>query len=128
MKDFDYYKNVEAEYHDYFTIKNKMLVELNSTPLTVEERKKRESELGTLARAKAKELNAEYYAERNKKTEEFWRDCREELGYTSYLDEEGVRILESKAEEDGHSSGYSEVFCELQDLDEFVYKIREHLK
>jgi hypothetical protein len=128
MKDFDYYRDVEAEYHDYFNIKNKMQAELNNTPLTVEERKKREAELGTLARAKAKELNATYHEERNKKTAEFWRDCREDLGYESYLYEEGVRILESKADEDGHSGGYSEVYSKLQELDGFIHEIRRHFK
>lgn len=37
-----------------------------------------------------------------------------------------VAALEYKAYEDGHSSGYPEVFCQLQDLVLFVHEIETH--
>lgn len=66
----------------------------------------------------------DYYAEpKDVAYEEFWKDAREELGYDKFLNADGVSCLESKAYEEGHSAGFSEVFLCLGDLTEFARQI-----
>lgn len=66
--------------------------------------------------------------ERNRLKVEFWTDCRLNLGYDKWLTERGVRVLEGKAWEMGHSAGYSEVYDYLCDLVDFVREIIKETK
>lgn len=125
MKDFDYYsdRNVKAEYPDRRGYKKKLIEEIDNTPMTTDQRTAAMSKVEQRVREWFNEAVKPYYKERNRLAEEFWKDAREELGYDQYLNDDGVRALEAKAWEDGHSAGFSEVFCHLQELESFVEDI-----
>lgn len=128
MREFNYYRTNKYEYHDPYTIKRRLKKELDEKPLTVEDRKKQESELQSIATAESRKLNQPYYAEQRRLDDEFWADAREEIGYCGYLDEKGVQILEHRAYEDGHSYGYPEIYSKLVDLEQFIDEIRQHIR
>ena len=131
MKPWDQYKAKEA-YPDRIAVVREYIKErmpaLDDTPLTKEQREKAENEL--------KEEAKRYYQERRKNytdavaaaTREFWEDARNDLGYDAFLDVEGMQLLESKAWDDGHSYGYSEIFSHLKDLVSLMRKIQPHFK
>lgn len=126
MKDWDYYSKPKAAYFSFEeekAYKQKLTDEINESKMTAAERTKALAELKGKVRQYETEYNKPYKEEQAKLTDEFWADAREELGYESFLDEDGVTALESKAYEDGHSSGYSEVFCVLGNLVEFAEAI-----
>ena len=128
MKDFDYYRTNKHEYHDTYFVKRNLKKELDQIPLTVEDRKKREVEISSIAIAEAKKLNQPYHVEQQRLQAEFWADAREDIGYDKYLNEEGVNILESAAYDRGHSGGYADTFSVLEKLADLYERLRPHDK
>lgn len=130
MKNFKYYSTPSMPYFGYDESK-KMLVsltkEINKTPMMATERLEALDRIPKEVREYAKILNAPYNEKCRELDLEFYADSREELGYDKILNEGGCMILESKAYELGHSSGYAEVFDILEELTDFVKEIKECL-
>lgn len=125
MKDFDYYKTTKTPWPRQKDIIRELISELDNIPMTKSERLEKEIEAAQRGEILYKEKFKEYQLESNKLKDEFWRDCREELGYDSFLTKRGCEILESKAWEDGHSYGFSEVYNHLCELSDFADQIIE---
>lgn len=127
MKDFDYYKTNPHKYPNRFEYKKKLIDEIDNTPLTKDQRKAELDKVDERTREWFKEAVMPHNAEASRLESEFWQDCRAELEYSSYLDETGMGIIEHWAYEDGHAYGFSQVFSELEKLDEFLTKIKGHI-
>jgi hypothetical protein len=125
MKDFTYYNNVKTPYPRRKDIIREIIAKLDDVPLTKAGRIEREEMAAKEGELIFKEKLAEYNKESNNLKEEFWKDCREEFGYDSFLSKRGCEILESKAWQEGRSCGYSEVYNCLCDLSDFVSEIIE---
>lgn len=65
-----------------------------------------------------KQLRREYEAEDVRLEKLFYRDCCEDVGLNP--DERRSQIIFGKAYQDGHSSGYSEVYLILCDILQFL--------
>lgn len=96
--------------------------------MTADERKTALVGVKRKVREHAAEQNKPYNEAKAKLKDEFWSDARKELAYDSFLDDEGVKALESKADEEGHASGYSEVFYQLETLSDFAEKMVKSAK
>lgn len=132
MKDFDYYSKISS---DHYSLADADLVRSLREECIVANRYRyqdfsKETERAVIEYVckRINEMNEPYHDERARLTAEFWDDARAELGYESFLAQEGVAALESKAYEDGHSAGFSEVFGCLSDLTEFARVIARNLK
>jgi hypothetical protein len=127
MKDFNYYNTTNTEYLTYQQkedYRQKLIDEINSEKLTADERIAKLDKVKKQVDNHERTYNKDARAEESRKKREFWEDAREELEYTEWLTEDAIMVLENKAWEDGHSSGYSEVFYQLQELVEFSEKLR----
>lgn len=67
-----------------------------------------------------------YHTEANRMEEEFWKELQEDLGWDD-LPEKIASALRSRAWEQGHSSGYNEVYAVACDYSDLVNAIREAL-
>lgn len=65
-----------------------------------------------------KKARQEYTKEEERLIDEFWKDVFEEIGIP--LDHPKAAKLRSKAWQEGHSNGLSEVYYHLEDLWEFL--------
>jgi len=133
MKNWDHYrepKNVSYfGYEETKAFEAALRAEINfDKPLTAAAREKALADVKRQVREHAAEQNKPYNEAKGKLEAEFWADAREELGYEAFLTAEGVSALEYKAYEDGHSSGHSEVFSQLQDLADFAEKMTKAAK
>jgi len=132
MKNWEYYnKPKDIEYFGYEEKKafeKALLDEINNSPMTAAEREEALANVKKQVVAHVNEQNKPYREAAAKLQAEFWADAREDLGYDDFLTKKGVEILESKAYEDGHSSGFSEIYGHLQDLTDFCQKIVENHK
>ncbi len=129
MKDWDYYRVPNEEYCSYEQeqeILKQLIEEINNTPLTALEREKRLKDVKRIVREKVAEIEAPAKEKQAKLTEEFWQDARDDLGYSDWLTPEGQSKLESKAYEEGHSSGYLEVYYKLTELSDFLSDMKNH--
>lgn len=130
MKDFDYYNTPKTKYTSYAEkreYKDALRKEIDDTPMTAKERESALAAISKKVREWEAEQNKPYYAERDMLVEEFWRDARSGMNYPDILDEKGMEILEAKAYQDGHSGGFGDVYHHLNELDDFVYNIKDHL-
>lgn len=127
MKSWDYYREPAGipyfGYEESKAFENDLRAKINDAPMTAKEREVALADVKRQVREHAAEQNKPYNEAKGKLEAEFWADAREELGYTEFLNDEGVSALEYKAYEDGHSSGFPEVFCQLQSLVDFCQKI-----
>lgn len=128
MKNFNYYSIVEVPYTRISEFKKLKLKEINEQKMTAAERDLAISELENLCAKKIKENTEEYKKERDKKKNEFWKDCREYLGYDKILTYNGCHILEKFAWSLGHSNGFEEVFNCLSDLDDLIVRIKDEFQ
>lgn len=128
MKDFEYYKNVGVELLREKGLLADAIALLDNVPMTKAEREKAENQAKEEVKEIYKKNRAEYSKAEQSLTDEFWKDCRKELNYGSYLTDKGCSLLESKAWEDGHAYGFSEVYNHLVDLDELIYTIKDEIK
>lgn len=131
MKEWSYYdkpKNVEYYGYDYQeSYKRDEIKRINDTKLTVSEREVMLINLKQQIREHMRELNEPYNAACRALTAEFWEDARQELGYHLHLTPEGISKLESKAYEEGHAYGYSEVYHHLRELWGFFTSLASEL-
>lgn len=125
MKDWDYYNKPKSECFSFSEVKREIKRHINATPMTAQERHDAFADMEASARRIVDEKNRPYDEEKAALDAEFWRDAREEIGYGKMLNEKQIGILESKAWQDGHSAGYSEVFIHLQDLGDFIQDIND---
>ena len=131
MKDFAYYSTPKTKYFGYeeeVAYKQSLLDEINDTPMTAKKREKALADVKQRVREHVAEQNKPYNEEQKKLTQEFWEDARDELGYTAFLSVKAQQALEYLAYERGHSSGYAEVYCQLQDFAEFAKAIADNPK
>lgn len=120
MKDFKYYSSTDASYYDYPSIVGELKDAINNERLTAQERLEKLKELPKLASKSHRELNEPFHKEQHDKLAEFWKDCRDDLGYAKNLSQEAAGALERKAWEDGHAYGFGEVYAELTSLVEML--------
>ncbi len=128
MRDLDYYtiRNWDLpNKRDLFQVK---LRELDEIPMTKKEREDAEKQA-------QEEVNEIYLKERKKYQEaqnkldaEFYIDCREDLGYDKFLNEEGCKALESYAYQEGHSGGCGEIYNQLSELTDLAQKLVDNRK
>lgn len=62
------------------------------------------------------EVERPYFDELKELREEFWRDARQELGYTRFLTEEAVKLVEFQAEELSEDADYENIYASLYDV------------
>ncbi len=131
MKDWEYYSTPKAAYFGYEAkkeFKYKLIAEIDSTPLTLDERKRRLDDVPNLVRSWVNGKNRPYHEELRQLTDEFWKDARDDIGYDDWLNDDGISHLESRAWEMGHSNGCSEVYYHLRDLCEFLKDMKDYFK
>lgn len=126
MKDFKYYSDSGIEYPNKRDYEKSLIEVINNTPLTVSDRNAAMDDIKRKSAEWFKEAVRPYNNKVSELIDEFWRDCRESLGYTDFLDDEGVSILENMAWDRGHANGFDEVFCQLDILCDFAKQIVEH--
>lgn len=125
MKDWDYYSIIDAKYPCRGDYKRSLIERIENTPMTKAER---DEQMGSLSRAVNEwfmEAVKPYNAEVARKTGEFWADARAELGYDKLFTAKGVAALEHAAWEQGHSAGFSDVWCCLCDLVELAQTLHK---
>ena len=119
MKNFDYYNCRDL----IFPVKPKTISLTSKNPSEEEIQeylsKKSIYEIEMEEYSKAKDA---YYTEQGRRIDEFWEDAREELLCTSYPDHVWEKCC-TKAYDDGHSAGYSEIFSCLAEIVCFVDSI-----
>lgn len=126
MRDWKYYETNTVPLPDKRAKEREMRDEINNTRMTATERRD--------AMAKVHEQLKEWYqlayqpyeAEQDRLKEEFWVDCRNELGYGSKLSFAGCRIMEETAWRDSHSNGFSEVYSTLDKYWDLFTSVRPH--
>jgi len=125
MKSFGYYKQTNLPYFGRFDSDygKKLIKEINDSSMTSQERIDALNGVDVKVRDYCKELNKPYNDAKDRLEAEFWKDAREDLGYTDFLNEVGVSTLESKAWEDGHAYGFHDVYLHLSELTDFARKI-----
>lgn len=127
VKDFDEYRS-KVEYPDRSAIRDRITKDIDNQPMTKQER---DVAYAGVARRVPEEFASAvqpYNTDSNRLQEEFWKDCRDDLGYDAWLIEKGIATLEAKAYEQGHSAGFSEVYGCLSDLSRFLDDIRVEFK
>lgn len=121
MKDFDYYRYRADEVLPSLSEKKRELIyDIDQQRLTAEERRVALADAPIKARAWFNEAIKPYREAERKLQEEFWADCREDLGYDKFLGPKGVAALEGKAWEDGHAHGFYDVYNHLSELCDLV--------
>jgi hypothetical protein len=123
MKDFGYYNKPTAEYPDTYAYKKQLRAEIDALEMTAEERRKAIDGIGKKARAWFDVAAKPYLDEQSRLDAEFWDDCRKELKYREFLNPKACDAIETKAWDDGHAHGYSEVYLCLCDLIALARKI-----
>lgn len=123
MKDFDYYSKPTAEYPDINEYKREYRIAIDAAAMTSAERKEALDGINKKAREWFDIAAKPYRDEQSRLDGEFWDDCRNELGYREFLSEKAWNAIESKAWDDGHAGGYSDVYFHLCDLVELARKI-----
>lgn len=127
MKNFDEYVS-SVEVVSEMEIRRELRREIANTPMTESERETAINQSIIRARGLAVEANAKYREDQRRLDAMFWQDCREDLGYDRFLNEDGIGTIEAEAWDRGHSAGYSEVYQCLIRLCEFVEKIVKGIK
>lgn len=128
MKSWEYYVSNPHPYVYYKDIYNAMKQVIDATPMTKDQREAAYKQAKTNAINERTERNLPFMNHQNAMMNEFWLDCRKEFSYSELLDEEGCRVIENHAWEEGHSNGFSEVYNKLKDLDDLVCQIIQHAK
>jgi hypothetical protein len=131
MKNFDEYKVPNDEFWGYeakASFKRDLIEEIDNTPLTSVERKKKLAAVNKIVADKRAAMDNAAHEKQRELSKMFWADADEELGYSSFLDEHGVRKLEALAYNDGHSHGFSEIYHMLSKYCEFLQDMRDHFK
>lgn len=128
MKPFEDYLPKETEYPDRYAYTKVLLDEIDSTPMTAADRALAIKGVSERVNKWFREQVKPYNNESRRLEGEFWCDCRADLGYDEFLNEDGCQELEHYAWQEGHSSGFPEVYnvlCELAVLAERLVKNRK---
>lgn len=131
MNDFEKYKVPDDEFWGYEAecdFKWGLIDEINNTPLTESDRKERLSAVKKIVIDKRIAMNKAAHEKQRELDKMFWADADEDLGYSSFLDEDGVRKLEALAYDDGHSHGFYEIYQVLSKYCDFLRDMRGHFK
>lgn len=124
MKPFAYYRTVIAEYPDRYKFKQKLVDDINNTPMTAAQREAALARVDAAVTEWFKEAIKPYQEESGRLEQEFWDDCREELGYGDMLTPAGLSALEYYAYEKGHAHGFSSVYDELTSVVNLMKRLR----
>lgn len=129
MKDFSYYSAPkEVKYFGFEeeqAYAKSLRDEINNKPMTAKEREDALNDVKHRVRVYIQEKNLPYNNALYALEQEFWKDARAELGYGDFLNDTGISLLEQKAYQDGHSSGFCEIFYYLSDLVDFCRELAE---
>lgn len=128
MKPFDYYNTIPVEYPSRVAISVALTNKIDGTPMTKEQREAAYADAVVEVDEIFKAKLAEYRKAEAILRDQFFEDCREELGYDDFLTEEGCKLLENMAWEESHHAGFSEIYWELCDLVPNVQKLIQHSK
>lgn len=123
MKPFEYYSTVKVPYPDKQEYRAKLLAEIDSQLMTAADRELARSFLSSRVDEWFRQEVKPYREAQSRLDAEFWRDCREDLGYDKFLNADGVAAVEGFAWEHGHSSGYSEVRAFLEQAADLAEKV-----
>ena len=127
MKDFDEYVS-KLNYPSRSEICSRMREEIDAAPMTTRDRNIALADMQQRATEEFVQGRAPYREDQRRLDAMFWHDCREDLGYDRFLNEDGIGTIEAEAWDRGHSAGYSEVYQCLIRLCEFVEKIVKGIK
>lgn len=127
MKPFEYY-TCKVPYPDTASLKKQLAKDIDEAQLSTAERANLILHLNEFVKEKLKPEFDAYNAGQKAIDAEFWADARADLGHTDFLTVRGVGIVEAKAYELGHSSGYSEIYGCLIDVVDFVKRIKNEYK
>lgn len=122
MKDFQYYQTSKIAYfskEDQNRYKAELKAVIDNAPMTRAEYDSAIAKLDQDVKKMADEKRRQYRAEAVRLKQEFFKDAQKDLGYASFLDEDGVAELERLAWEEGHSNGFEEVYNKLEGLVDF---------
>jgi len=127
MKSWDYYnlKGVHAFHKGFarfYLIRKRLVEKIKSKPIAESQRNKLISQATKRAQKIAQRANRAFYAERTKRLNELKIDQREAIGYND-LPVSTLETIESKAWEEGHEHGLSEVYYNIQELVAFTREI-----
>ena len=116
--DFDKYNDCGVPYPNTYQKKQELREVVDNTPMTTADRDKALKQI-------AKQVdewyrNHPYHEARQALTEQFWKDCREDIGYTQFLTQRGCEALEANAWDRCHDSGFYAVYWELAELAELA--------
>lgn len=119
---FDKYRIIE-KYPDRIKYQAELIEKINNCLMTKADRDKEIA----LVPKKAGEWLIEAVKPYNKQAadidNQFWADCRAELGYDKNYTENQCLIIQGEAYERGHSAGYEEIYICLQDILFFCDKL-----
>lgn len=119
MKEWVEYRT-KVEYPSRTQKRNELTDAINKMPLTTKERNERLADVARLVSEWFAEAVIPHRDDEKRLLGEFWYDCRDSLGYEKFLKPDGVKALEAMAWENGHSSGFSEVYGSLVELSELA--------
>lgn len=128
MKDFKYYSTVPVLYPDRNEYAKSLRDRINNNLMTA---KQREDALANVDRDTAAwflKQSLPYNAAQAALENEFWADCRKDLGYDELLTDDGCNALEGEAWNRGHSAGFSEVYGELMNLVALTQILAKNIK
>lgn len=123
MKDFEEYKT-KLEFPSSHAIEAELRQTIANTPMTEKQRVTALQKLPEAVRQKVNTAAIPYREDVARLEAQFWRDCREDIGYSEWLDGEGMEILERTA---GYSViNQSETYSRLCDLAHLAERLKGH--
>lgn len=124
MKPMEQYSNVD--YPNKKEYLQSLIDKINADRMTAAEREAALEAAADSAKAWFKLRLREYNDALVEKTKDFWKDCRQDMGYDKFLTENGCQLMEKLAWEKGHANGLSDVHNELCDLADLADELRYH--
>lgn len=128
MQPFDYYIENPYKLPDRFKWRQDARRIIDNTPMTVAEREAAYAGMSANEREWFQTASKDHREFETARKEEFWRDCRTDMGYCEWLTTKGIELVENKAWEDGHADGYSNVHTHLEMIIDFLRDMRPHIK
>lgn len=118
MKNWDYYES-DVNYESKMSIRRRLMRELTLDGLNEDDRHDAILQAEEMAIKLAIESAAAHEKDQQRLDAEFWKDCRESIGYDSILTEKGCLALETHAKLLSHS----EEFQDMYDVLVKIYKL-----
>lgn len=123
MREFEYYRTNPVAYPNRSAKLQELRDEINSALLTARDRELKLEQINDLVQIWFRDAVKPHNNAEQALLQEFWSDCRTDIGYDKFLTDEGVAALEAAAWERGHASGFSEIYNELCDLADLAKKL-----